>query len=97
MAEPWKLSPYDRVSLCFESTLMIVCFKDMTENEENIYSIIKTIDVLEWAYTRGIVKSKDYHVECKKLIHQYLVCVDNIDNFKGLDKFMQVFIYITTK
>ena len=59
------------------------------EKYENIFSIIKTIESLEWCYRRGITKPLEYDEQCKTLIHQYGMCVESIPGFRGLDDFIQ--------
>jgi len=39
------------------------------EQEQNIYSIIRTLDALEQEYSRGWVDGKEYEKHCLDLIH----------------------------
>ena len=39
------------------------------EQEQNIYSIIRTLDALEQEYSRGRVDGKEYEKHCLELIH----------------------------
>jgi len=41
------------------------------EKEQNLFSIIKTIEFLEFAYMTGKVKGPEYDKEFKSLLHQY--------------------------
>jgi hypothetical protein len=43
-----KLSPQDQITF---------------EKEQNLYSIIKTVEYLYWAYMSGKVKGPEYHSE----------------------------------
>ena len=63
------------------------------EKLQNVYSIVKTIEYLEWAYMSGKVKGPDYDAEFRGLIHQYKMCVESIPNFDGIDRFIQVCIH----
>ena len=59
------------------------------EREQNLYSIIKTIEYLEWAYMSGKVKGKEYDKEFCALYHHYSIIRESMDGFKGLDPFMK--------
>jgi len=41
------------------------------EKEQNLFSIIKTIEFLEFAYMTGKVKGPEYDAEFRSLLHQY--------------------------
>lgn len=41
------------------------------EKEQNLFSVIKTIEFLEFAYMTGKVKGPEYHAEFNSLLHQY--------------------------
>ena len=41
------------------------------EKEQNIYSIVKTVEYLEWAYMCGKIKGPEYDCEFKKLLHMF--------------------------
>ena len=56
--------------------------------EQNLYSIIKTIDYLEFAYMCGKVQGPAYDNEFRALLHQYDLCSQSIQNFVGLDAFI---------
>ena len=59
------------------------------EKEQNLYSLIKTIEYLEWAYMCGKIKGTEYDAEFRQLLHFYQMCQDSIQNFEGIDKFCQ--------
>lgn len=58
------------------------------EKEQNLFSIIKTIEFLEFAYMNGKVLGPQYDLEFRSLFHQYNMCTQSIPNFIGIDKFM---------
>ncbi len=62
--------------------------KSDLDDFQNIYSIIRTLDALESEYSRGRVEGKEYETYCVKLINQYSSTVDNLQNFPGLDYFV---------
>ena len=55
------------------------------ERDQNLYSIIKTIEYLEWAYMSGRIKGKEYDKEFNSLFHQYTINRESSSNFQGLD------------
>lgn len=59
------------------------------EKEQNLYSIIKTIEYLEFAYMTGKVQGAAYDTEFRTLLNQYDICSNSIPNFVGLDQFIQ--------
>ena len=59
------------------------------EKEQNLFSLIKTIEYLEWAYMSGKIKGAEYDAEFRSLLHQYKLCQDSIPNFEGVDRFIQ--------
>ena len=60
----------------------------MFEKEQNLYSLIKTIEYLEWAYMSGKVQGPDYDKEFRVLLNQFNMCRQSIPNFEGIDKFV---------
>ena len=58
------------------------------EKEQNIYSIIKTIEYLEWAYMSAKIKGPEYDLEFRKLLHQYTLCSQAINSF-NLEAFIK--------
>ncbi len=62
------------------------------ENElqkfQNLFSIIKTLDYLEWAYMSGKVKGSDYDSECRQLLHLFKMQSGDVPNF-NLDNFVK--------
>lgn len=61
------------------------------EKEQNLYSLIKTIEFLEFAYMTGKVKGPEYDAEFRSLLHQFQMCSSSIPSFVGLDRFMAEF------
>lgn len=59
------------------------------EKEQNLFSIIKTIEFLEFAYMNGKVAGPEYEKEFVKLLHQFTLCKQSIPNFVGIDAFMR--------
>ena len=59
------------------------------ERDQNLYSIIKTIEYLEWAYMSGKIKGKEYDKEFQGLFHNFNIIRESSTNFEGLDKFCQ--------
>lgn len=58
------------------------------DREENLYSIIKTVEYLEFAYMSGKVQGAEYDTQFRSLHHQYQLCLQQITDFAGLDAFM---------
>ena len=56
---------------------------------QNIYSIIRTLDALESEYSRGKVKGDEYNHLCQELIGQYKATIENLENYIGLDFFVE--------
>ena len=44
------------------------------EKEQNLYSIIKCIEYLEYAYMTGKVLGPEYDSQFRGLLHQYELC-----------------------
>lgn len=64
--------------------------KEFFENEAIIYSIIRTVEVLEKAHLNDRISEEDYNTLCRKLINQYKVLVDRLEgSYPGLDGFVQ--------
>ena len=59
------------------------------EKEQNLYSIIKTIEYLEWAYMSGKIQGSQYDLEFNGLMHHFNMCKGSLMNFEGLDKFLK--------
>lgn len=67
------------------------------EKEQNIYSIVKTMEFLvrktcsnfaqEYAYMNGKIQGPAYDSEFKILFQQYVLCSNSITNFVGIDRF----------
>lgn len=64
--------------------------KEFFDNEAIIYSIIRTVEVLEKAHVSDKISEEDYNTLCRKLIGQYKTMVDSLEgSYPGLDGFMQ--------
>ena len=64
--------------------------KEYFENESIIYSIIRTVEVLEKAHLSDKITEEDYSTLCRKLINQYKVLVEGLEgSYPGLEGFMQ--------
>ena len=59
------------------------------EREQNLYSIIKTIEYLEWAYMSGKIPGTEYDVEFRQLLHHFNMCKNSMQNFPGVDAFFK--------
>jgi len=59
------------------------------EKEQNLFSIIKTMDYLEFAYMNGRVAGDKYDTEWRALFHQYSMVTNTIGQFEGLDSFVK--------
>lgn len=59
------------------------------QKEQTLYSIIRTVDVLEHAYMNGKVTGENYDSEWRALFHQYQVCSGAMMGFEGLDRFIK--------
>ena len=51
------------------------------EKEQNIYSIIKTIEYLEWAYMSGKITGDVYDQKFKSLFHHFDMCRKAMQTF----------------
>lgn len=51
------------------------------EKEQNLYSIIKTIEYLEWAYMSGKIQGTEYDAEFRQLLHHFNMCKNSMQNF----------------
>ena len=71
--------------------------KEYFENEAIIYSIIRTVEVLEKSHLSDKISEEDYNVLCRKLINQYKVIVEGLEgSYPGLDGFMQKYNLTTS-
>ena len=59
------------------------------EKEQNLYSIVKTIEYLEWAYMTGKIKGNVYDAEFRSLLHHFNMCQQSILQFEGVDQFFK--------
>jgi hypothetical protein len=48
------------------------------DKEQNLYSIIKTMEFLEFAYMNGRVPGEKYDTEWRSLFHQYQMCTQSM-------------------
>ena len=54
-----------------------------------MYSIIKTIEYLEWAYSTDRIGGSTYDSEFRKLLHSFQMGKESIQGFEGLDSFFK--------
>jgi hypothetical protein len=60
------------------------------EQPANIYSIVRTLDFIEWAYNTGHIDKESYMEQSNIILEQYKNCVDAYqDKFNGIDAFAQ--------
>jgi hypothetical protein len=60
------------------------------EQPANIYSIVRTLDFIEWAYNTGHIDKESYMEHSNIILEQYKTCVDAYqDKFNGIDAFAQ--------
>ena len=70
---------------------------DLTYEEEsqieqpaNIYSIIRTLEFIEWAYNFSHIDKETYYEQTNTILEQYKVSVEAYkDKFNGIDDFCQ--------
>lgn len=71
--------------------------KEFFENEAIIYSIIRTIEVLEKAHLSDKISEEDYNSICRKLLNQYKVLVEGLEtSYPGLEGFMHKYNLISS-
>ena len=58
------------------------------EKYQNIYSLVKTIEYLEWAYISGRVQNIEYDNQIKRLLGMYKMSSEAIPGF-NLDEFIR--------
>ncbi|KAJ6227289.1 vacuolar protein sorting 28 [Anaeramoeba flamelloides] len=64
--------------------------REKVDNYANLYSIIKTVDLLERAYVRDAISSETYTKECGKLISQFKVALDSVGmEIENVSKWME--------
>lgn len=60
------------------------------EQPANIYSIVRTLDFIEWAYNSGHIDKDNYMEQSNIILDQYKTSVDAFqDKFNGIDSFSQ--------
>ncbi len=60
------------------------------EQPANIYSIVRTLDFVEWAYNTGHIDKDSYTEQTNLILDQYKISVDAYqDKFRGIDDFAQ--------
>jgi len=60
------------------------------EQPANIYSIVRTLDFIEWAYNTGHIDKESYMEHSNVILDQYRTCVGAYqDKFNGIDAFAQ--------
>ena len=58
------------------------------EKYQTIYSLIKTIEYLEWAYISGRVENLEYENQIKRLLNQFKMASETVNGF-NLDEFVR--------
>ena len=61
------------------------------EKLQNLYSLVKTIEYLYWAFTSGKIEGKVYDSEFQELFNSFKMCMNTIPNFQGVDQFFQTY------
>jgi hypothetical protein len=59
------------------------------EQPANIYSIVRTLDFIEWAFNSGHIDKESYMEHSNLIMDQYKTSVDALDKFPGIDIFAQ--------
>lgn len=60
------------------------------EQPANIYSIVRTLDFIEWAFNSGHIDKESYMEHSNTILDQYKTSVDAYqDKFSGIDSFAQ--------
>ncbi len=60
------------------------------EQPANIYSIVRTLDFIEWAYNSGHIDKESYMEHSNIILDQYKTSVEAYqDKFMGIDAFAQ--------
>lgn len=60
------------------------------EQPANIYSIVRTLDFIEWAFNTGHIDKETYSEHSNIILNQYNTSVDAYqDKFAGIDAFSQ--------
>ena len=59
------------------------------ENQANIYSLIRTIDYVEWAFSQSHINKETLGEEVNTLLDLYKTVTEACDNFPGLDTFVK--------
>lgn len=58
------------------------------EQPANIYSIVRTLDFIEWAYNTGHIDKDSYTEQTNLILDQYKISVDAYqDKYRGIDDF----------
>ena len=57
------------------------------EHPANIYSLIKTLEFIEWAYNFSHIDQKTYVEQTNTILDQYKSAIEAYDKFPGIDEF----------
>ena len=57
------------------------------EHPANIYSLIKTLEFIEWAYNFSHIDKKTYLDQTNTILDQYKSAIEAYDKFQGIDEF----------
>jgi len=66
--------------------------RERLDNNAEVYSIVKTIQTLEKAYSKDYIRPEQYTPACQRLLSQFKVAFRLVQHeFKSLDKFIQFY------
>ena len=63
--------------------------EEKIQNPANIYSLIRTLQFIEWAYNTSHINRETYVQETNIILEQYKNAVDAYPEYKGLDNFVE--------
>ena len=59
------------------------------EKNANIYSIVRTLDFIEWAYNSSLIAKDVYFDNSNTILDQYNTSKEALEKFAGIDVFAQ--------
>ncbi len=59
------------------------------EKNANIYSIVRTLDFIDWAYNSSLIAKDIYIDNCNTILDQYNTSKEALEKFAGIDAFAQ--------
>lgn len=64
--------------------------ESLIEQPAIIYSLVRTIDFIEWSFNSGLIDKESYMEHCNIILDQYKNSVEAYqDKFNGIDAFAQ--------